>query len=169
MTPHSRPLSILWRGAGGEVHQNAREEFTNIRVARDGRWFTGNKEIVNWKVIAHFKQHLFRDAKGIYIFQTFKQFSEKGYITVEGPLLSVFRADREKLTFDSLDTLPVAEAEVVQNSEDEALYVYYPRLRCYASVPAAVAPDFAALLSEAGGCILFCGRPITQRKIVAWS
>jgi hypothetical protein len=151
------------------VHEAAREEFTNIRVTRDGRWFTGSKEIVNYKVISHFKQHLFRDEKGIYIYQTFRQFAEKGYITVEGPLLSVFRADREKLTFDSLDTLPVAEAQLVQNSEDDALYVYYPRLGCYASVPAAVSPDFALLLSEEGERILFCGRPIEVRVIDRWA
>jgi hypothetical protein len=151
------------------VHDAAREEFTNIRVTRDGRWFTGSKEIVNYKVVSHFKQHLFRDEKGIYIYQTFRQFAEKGYITVEGPLLSVFRADREKLTFDSLDTLPVAEAQVVQNSEDDALYVYYPRLGCYASVPAAVSPDFALLLSEEGERILFCGRPIEVRVIDRWA
>jgi len=150
-------------------HQNAREEFTNIRVTRDGRWFTGAKEIVNYKIISHFKQHLFRDEKGIYIYQTFRQFSEKGYITVEGPLLSVFRADENALTFDSLDTLPVSEAQVVQNSDDEALYVYYPRLACYASVPAAVSPDFAKLLSEEGERILFCGRPIEVRQITRWS
>lgn len=151
------------------MHETAREEFTNIRVTREGRWFTGNKEIVNWKVIAHFKQHLFRDEKGIYIYQTFKQFSEKGYITVEGPLLSVFRADHEKLTFDSLDTLPASEARVVQNSDDDALYVFYPRLGCYASVPAAVSPDFAQLLTEDGEHIMFCGRPIERQKIVEWS
>ncbi|GAB4436263.1 MAG: hypothetical protein OHK0011_19390 [Turneriella sp.] len=151
------------------AHQNAREEFTNIRVTRDGRWFTGTREIVNYKIISHFKQHLFREEKGIYIYQTFRQFAEKGYITVEGPLLSVFRADREKLTLDSLDTLPVAEAEVIQNRDDEALYVYYPRLSCYASVPASVSPDFSALLSEEGERILFCGRPIAVRSIESWS
>lgn len=150
-------------------HSGAREEFTNIRVTREGRWFTGAKEIINYKVISHFRQHLFRDDKGIYIYQTFRQFAEKGYITVEGPLLSVFRADRENLTFDSLDTLPVAEAQVVQNSEDEALYVYYPRLGCYASVPASVSPDFSALLIEEGEVILFCGRPIEVRSIADWS
>ncbi len=150
-------------------HQNAREEFTNIRVTREGKWFTGAKEIVNYKVISHFKQHLFRDEKGIYIYQTFRQFAEKGYITVEGPLLSVFRADQEKLTLDSLDILPVREAEVVQNSDDEALYVFYPRLKCYASVPAAVSPDFAELMSEEGERILFCGRLIEVKSITVWS
>lgn len=150
-------------------HKNAREEFTNIRVTREGRWFTGPKEIINYKVISHFKQHLFRDSKGIYIYQTFRQFAEKGYITVEGPLLSVFRADHEQLTFDSLDTLTLADAQVVQNSDDEALYVYYPRLACYASVPASVSPDFAKLLSEEGEQILFCGRPIKVQQITTWS
>lgn len=150
-------------------HQNAREEFTNIRVTREGRWFTGDKEIINYKVISHFKQHLFRDEKGIYIYQTFRQFAEKGYISVEGPLLSVFRADSDHLTFDSLDTLGVAEAEVVQNSDDEALYVWYGRLSCYASVPASVSPDFSAHLSEAGERILFCGRPMEVRSITQWS
>ena len=150
-------------------HKNAREEFTNIRVTREGRWFTGAKEIINYKVISHFKQQLFRDDKGIYIYQTFRQFAEKGYITVEGPLLSVFRADEANLTLDSLDTFPVAEAQVIQNSDDEALYVYYPRLGCYASVPASVSPDFAKLLSEEGELTLFCGRPIEVRPITTWS
>ncbi|MCS6972692.1 MAG: hypothetical protein NZL89_06670 [Leptospiraceae bacterium] len=150
-------------------HAGAREEFTNIRVNREGRWFTGDREIVNWKVISHFKQNLFRDEKGIYIYQEFRQFSEKGYITVEGPLLAVFRVDKDKLTFDSLDTLPVATAQVVQNTEDDALYVFYPRLGCYASVPAAVAPDFAELLAEDEGLVLFCGRPVPRIRIEQWS
>lgn len=150
-------------------HEHAREEFTNIRVTREGRWFTGPKEIINYKVISHFKQHLFRDEKGIYIYQTFRQFAEKGYITVEGPLLSVFRADHEKLTLDSLDSIALSEAQVIQDSDDEALYVYYPRLGCYASVPASVSPDFSAHLSEEGERILFCGRPIETRSIQSWS
>ena len=44
-----------------------------------------------------------------------------------------------------------------------------PRLACYASVPAAVSPDFAKLLSEEGERILFCGRPIEVRQITRWS
>lgn len=154
-------------------HSSAREEFTNIRITRGrgtsaGRWFTGSKEIVNYKVISHFKQNLFRDEKGIYIYQTFKQFSEKGYITVEGPLLEVFRVDRDKITFDSLDEMPTATAEVVMNEDDEAAYVYYPRLGCYAVVAASASPDFSTLLSEEGDVFLFCGRPLRRQKITAW-
>lgn len=148
-------------------HSSAREEFTNIRVTREGKWFTGVKEIVNWKVISHFKQHLFRDEKGIYIYQTFRQFSEKGYIQISGPLLTVFRVDAENITFDSLDTLPIAEVRVVQNTEDDALYVFYPRLGCYASVTASVAPDFAALL-EGEEDPHFAGKPVTIRAITDW-
>jgi len=150
-------------------HSGAREEFTNIRVTRESRWFTGAKEIINYKVISHFKQHLFRDEKGIYIYQTFREFAEKGYINVEGPLLSVFRADAEKITFDSLDELPVEDAHVVQNDDDDALYVVYPRLGCYASVTAAVAPAFAELIREDGDSFLFCGKPISHKRIQTWT
>lgn len=153
-------------------HNHAREEFTNIRVARDkqgnSRWFTGEKEIINHKVISHFKQHLFRDAKGIYIYQTFRQFAEKGYIKVEGPLLSVFRVDSDVITLDSLDTIPVNEVHVIQNADDEALYVFYPRLQCYAGVGASVAPDFAALIEEKDGQMLLGGKPIEKHTISAW-
>ena len=155
-------------------HSNAREEFTNIRVtgargSSAGRWFTGSKEIINYKVISHFKQHLFRDEKGIYIYQTFRQFSEKGYITVEGPLLAVFRIDREKITFDSLDEIATATAEVVINTGDEAAYVYYPRLGCYAVVAASVSPDFSAFLKEEGDVFLFCDRPLRRLHITNWT
>ena len=150
-------------------HSNAREEFTNIRVTRDSRWFTGAKEIINFKVISHFKQHLFRDSKGIYIYQIFREFAEKGYITVEGPLLAVFRVDNDKITFDSLDELALNATEVVLNTDDEALYVYYPRLGCFAAVPAGVVPYFSEYLHEsAEGGHTFCGRPVESRTIGQW-
>lgn len=150
-------------------HESAREEFTNIRVTREGRWFTGDKEIINYKVISHFKQNLFRDAKGIYIYQTFRQFAEKGYITVDGPLLSVFRIDGATLIFDSLDAVPLENLTVVLNSDDEAPYIYYDRLGCYANVPAGVAPYFSALLEENEDVFTFCGRPVEIRAIAEWS
>jgi hypothetical protein len=154
-------------------HSVAREEFTNIRISRDrssgaSRWFTGPKEIVNEKVISYFKQHLFRDAKGIYIYQEFRQFSEKGYITVEGPLLEVFRVDAEKITFDNLDEVPTAVVEVVLNSDDEAPYVYYPRLQCYAAVGAGVSSSFSEFLTEAVDGFLFHGKPVPVTKISHW-
>jgi hypothetical protein len=152
---------------GGEVHESAREEFTNILVNREGRWFTGPKEIINDKVISHFKQNLFRDEKGVYIYQTFKQFSEKGYITVKGPLLEVFRIDADKITLDSLDTVALGNAEITVNSDDEALYLRYDRLGCYASVPAAVAPDFAAFIEEEPEPS-FAGRPLRRQPIISW-
>lgn len=151
------------------MHSNAREEFTNIRVTRQSHWFTGPKEIINHKVISHFKQNLFRDAKGIYIYQTFREFAEKGYITVEGPLLAVFRVDEEKIIFDSLDELPLNDTEVIQNSEDEALYVFYPRLACYAGVPAGVVPYFSAHLQETADGFTFFGKKISQRLIDRWA
>lgn len=150
-------------------HSNAREEFTNIRITRASRWFTGEKEIINHKVISHFKQNLFRDGKGIYIYQTFREFAEKGYITVEGPLLSVFRVDEQKIIFDSLDEIALSDADVVQNSEDEALYVFYPRLGCYASVPAGVVPYFSAHLKETADGFTFFGKIIGERLIDRWA
>lgn len=150
------------------MHENAREEFTNIRVTREGRWFTGAKEIVNTKVISYFKQNLFRDAKGIYIYQTFREFAEKGYITTAGPLLTLFRADAATLTFDSMDSMETAAAKVVIDGEDECPYIFYPRLACYASVPAAVAPDFSQLLSEDDENFRFNGRVVPREIISTW-
>jgi hypothetical protein len=150
------------------VHESAREEFTNIRVTRESRWFTGEKEIINHKVISYFKQNLFRDERGIYIYQTFRQFSEKGYITVLGPLLTVFRIDAEKIIFDSLDEMKPAETEIVLNLDDQSPYVYYPRLKCYAGIPAGVSPYFSELLEERGDVFAFCGKPITSRPISSW-
>lgn len=149
-------------------HESAREEFTNIRVTREGRWYTGPKEIINFKVISHFKQNLFRDAKGIYIYQTFRQFAEKGYITVEGPLLSVFRIEGDTLIFDSLDSVALKELHVVLNSDDEAPYIYYGRLGCYANVPAGVSPYFSDLLEERGDSFTFCGKPVETLAIAEW-
>jgi len=165
----SGPSPFYGEGVGGEAHSHAREEFTNIRVSRERRWFTGVKEIINYKVISHFKQNLFRDSKGIYIYQTFGKFSEKGYITVEGPLLTVFRVDSKKLVFDSLDEIVAADADLFINADDEALYVFYPRLGCYAAVPASVAPDFAALIEDNAEGVLYFGRLLSRRKIISWS
>jgi hypothetical protein len=149
-------------------HAHARSEHTNIRVSLEGRWFTGTKEIVNDKVISHFKQSLFRDDTGIYIYQTFRQFAEKGYITVEGPLLSVFRIDAENVTFDSLDTLPMREAEVCIDEADGNPYLFFPRLQCYASIGAGVSPYFSEFLEESGDGFTFCGKPVKVKSITVW-
>lgn len=164
----NHPSPSYGEGARGEAHSTAREEFTNIRISREANWFTGAKEIINYKVISYFKQNLFRDSKGIYIYQTFGKFSEKGYITVAGPLLSVFRVDREKLVFDSLDEITAADADLFVNADDEALYVFYPRLGCYATVSASVAPDFAGLLEDGTEGVRYFGRALTKRKIISW-
>lgn len=150
-------------------HENAREEFTNIRVTRESRWFTGPKEIINDKVISHFKQSLFRDSKGVYIYQTFREFAEKGYITVEGPLLAVFRLDAGNMILDSMDEIALTEVDVVLNTDDESLYVHYPRLDCYAAIPAGVVPYFSEYLTETGDGILFCGREIRKMPVRIWS
>ncbi|MBV6492101.1 MAG: hypothetical protein LDLANPLL_00092 [Turneriella sp.] len=151
-----------------QEHAHAREEFTNVRVSRAGTWFTGEKPIINYNIISHFKQNLFRDTKGVYIYQTFRQFAEKGYITVEGPLLSVFRVDENILTFDNLDTLPSHSAKIIQNLKDGSLYVFYPRLGCYASVPASVSPDFSLFLEEKVDGFTFCGTLIEKKRIIQW-
>jgi hypothetical protein len=154
-------------GWGGEVHESAREEFTNIRVNREGRWFTGPKEIINFKVISHFKQNLFRDAKGIYIYQTFRQFAEKGYITVEGPLLSVFRIDGDRLIFDSLDAVPLENACGFEQRRRSAIYLLRAsRLLCQRSRRGCAV--FFRAARRAGDVFTFCGKPVEMRAITDW-
>lgn len=116
----------------------------------------------------YFKQNLYRDAKGIYIHQTFRQFAEKGYITVEGPLLTVFRIDANRTIFDNLDEVATAELSCIWNTDDEAAYFFYERLRCYASVGAGVAPYFSEFLEETGDGFSFYAKPVEVRKITQW-
>jgi len=147
-------------------HSGAREEFTNITVDEWGRWFTDKKKIINEKILSHFKQNLFRDETGIYIYQTFHEHAEKGYISVHGPLLALFRISDDSFIFESLDEQKISETEIILYGERPLLRVN--RLGAWAHISAGVSPYFSERLTEDNGTFEFNRSIIAVKKNIDW-
>ena len=73
-----------------------REEYTDINIRENGEWYTGNRKIINTNVLDYFQSNLHRDEKGIYIFNRFGEFSEKGYVKIKGPVMPVIDLDQDR-------------------------------------------------------------------------
>lgn len=110
-----------------------REEFTDIRVENDGSWYAkGGKKIVNRDILKYFKQGLHRDKKGIYIYNEFGPFREKGYIKVFGPVVQVADFDSKNIYLDNDDTITLEPSlKIVMDSKDRP-FVYYEPLQTWA-------------------------------------
>ena len=149
------------------LHTGAREEFTQIRIDALGRWFAGEQPIINEKVLSHFKQNLFRDEKGIYIYQAFHEHAEKGYILVQGPLLALFRIERDLFIFESLEKQKISETEIILYEEHPLLRIN--RLNAWANILAGISPYFSEKLTEKNEVFYFAGLQIPCEKNIKWS
>ena len=112
--------------------QPPREEFTDINVDSKGDWFTKDRLITNEKVLAYFKDNLHYDEKGLYIFNRFGRFSEKGYIKVNGPVLKVIRVYEEIFLLENGLQVPIKDVRLVFNAELHP-YLYLSSFKAWAS------------------------------------
>ena len=145
-----------------------REEFTRIRVDPSGKWYTGNLRIKNEKVLGFFKKNLHRDEKGIYIYNTFGEFSEKGYIKVGGPLLKVVELDQNQFTLENGEIILSTNSEIIS---DEGLtpYLRIPSLGAWASLSSYAAVKFGEFTHESGEGFFFQRIKIKMCRDIEWS
>lgn len=124
------PWFILIRAMKAETNTLPREEFTFITIDVDGKWFNKEKQIINEDVLAFFKKNLHRDNKGIYIYNTFKGFSEKGYVIVNGPVCRVTDYTGSEFILETSET--IARNQVQMILFDNRLFIEIPRLKAMA-------------------------------------
>lgn len=143
-----------------------REEFTDICIDADGRWFTGNKPIVNTKVLDYFRKNLCKDEKGAFIWNEFGPFREKGYIKVLGPALSVIGIQENSFILNNGALVKNAQGLLVLFNEIPYLKVI--SIGVWASFPGRVANDFAKDLYERDGCFYFQSVKLELMDRIEW-
>ena len=145
-----------------------REEFTQIRIDITGTWYTGGLKIINPKILLFFKTHLYRDKKGIYIYNTFGEFSEKGYIKIEGPLLQIIDIVEDSLVLENKETIFNQDAEIML---DEHLipYAKLPRLQVWSVFSSKSAVKFGTMIEELNGQYFWLGNKIKVLSDIKWS
>jgi hypothetical protein len=57
---------------------------SEITIDESNRWYFRGQEIIHVFVLDFFRKNLFEDEKGIYILNSYGQFSEKGYVECYG-------------------------------------------------------------------------------------
>lgn len=149
------------------MHEGAREEFTDIRVDSRGAWFTGEKKIINEEVLRFFRANLYRDKKGIYVFNEFRGFKEKGYIKVEGPVMMVEQISSGSLILSDGTRLSLDAAELAVDASGVP-YVKIERLGAWAGFPARSAHAFASGLQEQGKEFFWQGRRVVEYQQIPW-
>lgn len=84
---------------------------SQIEIRESGDWYFRDRKLINRRILAYFKSNLHRDEGGIYILNTYREFVEKGYVTIRGPVLSaasvlddrIVLEDNSEIPFHSLD------------------------------------------------------------------
>ncbi len=149
------------------MHAGAREEFTDIRVDGRGVWYTGNRQIVNEEVLRFFRANLYRDEKGIYIFNEFRGFREKGYIRVEGPVMMVEQITGDNLVLSNGRSLSLDSAVLAVDGSGLP-YVKIAGLGAWAGFPARSTHVFADGLQEKGGEFFWRGKKVIAYERMPW-
>lgn len=135
-------------------NSSVRIEFTNIRIEPDGKWFTGDKQIINENVIRYFRENLFRDNQGVYIMHRFRELAEKGYIMVNGPVDFVFRVEENAFLLLSGRTVPFSNARIFSDAHGRP-YLFIKNLRLFAGFTNAVSSQLSQVIEEEDGDMVF--------------
>ncbi len=151
-----------------EIATPPREEFTQIRIDRTGAWYTGDLKIINLKILLFFKGNLYRDKKGIYIYNTFGKFSEKGYIKVEGPLLQITDVVEEHFVLENGETIPNQDLEIILDEKLTA-YAKLPRLQAWSIFSSKSAVKFGEIIEEVNDQYFWLGNKIKVSNHIEWS
>ena len=152
-----------------------REEFTDIRISRTGKWYTRSLPIQNNKILQYFKSNLRRDEKGIYIHNTFGEFSEKGYIQVEGPLLKVLDINSNGFTLENKEFIANEKVKLILDGQ-MIPYLYIPQLKAWAifskeaALPLADSLEISREDSEdSQENFLWKGNKVSVHQDISWS
>ncbi|MDX1957519.1 MAG: hypothetical protein SFU98_03045 [Leptospiraceae bacterium] len=104
------------------MHVNAREFDSEIFIDEKDKWIFRGNEITLKEVLDHFKQNLFEDEKGVYIYNTMGNLAEKGYVNLLGFPLHIFnfeqKGNQSFFYTDSKEILDVKDLIFYINSEE---------------------------------------------------
>ena len=144
-----------------------REEYTNILIDRSGHWYTGDKQIINDHVLHYFRENLQHDEKGVFIWNVFGKFKEKGYIKVHGPVFSVIAINEDGFHINNGHQYSFDQVRLVV---DEKLnpFLALNKLGVWAIFPSKVANEFGVLLEEKNGDFYFKGKIVETQEITEW-
>lgn len=68
----------------GENKMTPRKFNSEILITEEGKWIFRGNEITQDNVLLYFKENLLEDSKGIYILNRYGNFTEHGYVRVNG-------------------------------------------------------------------------------------
>jgi hypothetical protein len=146
-----------------------REEYTDINIRENGEWYTGNRKIINTNVLDYFQSNLHRDEKGIYIFNRFGEFSEKGYVKIKGPVMPVIDLDQDRFLLKGDKKILFNDAQLILSA---ALVPYLKLLDlgCFAAIPSHIAARLAENFEEMStGEFLFEDKTLQIENPIAWT
>lgn len=103
------------------MEKSVRSFDSEIIIDSSSRWFFRGNEITLDTVLTYFRENLFEDEQGIYIFNTYGNLTEKGYLTCIGYPLRVVNLEfaETSLIFigDNKSTLPLSESKIFVDRE----------------------------------------------------
>lgn len=108
-----------------------REVNSEIRIDSSGEWFNNTQKIDNPKILLFFKSNLHYDHKGVFIENEFMGKTEKVYIQVEGPLMSVSRITENSFILETGEEIPTDNASLTCD-ENERIFLGLKRLQSWA-------------------------------------
>ncbi len=144
-----------------------REEFTDIRVDRDGQWYTRDRLIINKRILAFFKTNLHRDEKGIYIYSNFRQFSEKGYIKVGGPILWVTDIMQGNFVLETNAYVPIERCQIILDDQERPL-IFLPALEAWAGLTKNALMQFGEDMKEKDGKFFWQDAELIKAEDINW-
>ena len=148
--------------------RNIRIEATGIQVREDGRWYRKDIPIQNRKVLSYFKNNLHRDPKGIFIFNTFKEFAEKGYINIHGPVLKVTDIKTNLFLLETGEAIHRNKARLMMNQK-MTLFLKIPRLGAWAVFSRELSDRLAEMIEMVGEKYIWDGKEIKIATKIKWS
>ena len=151
-----------------EGELSPRVEFTDIQVRENGKWYTKNIPIKNQKILHYFKGNIHRDEKGIYIFNTFGRFSEKGYIKVNGPVFKVVDIKENTFLLETGEEVDKEEAKILL-TQDMTPLLKVPRLRAWAIFSRELSAALGDIIETSGDRYTWRGIEIPMSKNIEWS
>jgi hypothetical protein len=147
----------------------SREEYTDINIRENGEWYTGNKKIINTNVLDYFQSNLHKDEKGIYIFNRFGKFSEKGYITIRGPVMPVIDLGQKRFLLKGDKKIRFTDAQLIL-SATLVPYLKLLDLGCFAAIPSHIAARLAENFEEMStGEFLFNDKILQIENPIDWT
>ena len=108
-----------------KMEKSVRTFDSEIIIDSSSRWFFRGNEITLDTVLAYFRENLYEDEGGIYIFNSYGNLSEKGYVTCIGYPLKIvdLESQENSLSFigDNKSKLSMKETDIFVDPDNRLL------------------------------------------------